>query len=282
MVSPSEGDIVARRFYNLGYNVFVLVYTVNLLDTSLKLQPLHDISRAARMIRKNEEFYRIDPKKFVVCGFSAGGHLCASLCVHYKDISDTRSEYMGICNRPDAAVLSYPVINSGKYAHRESFIALLGEEASEMELKYMSLEKQVMRDTPPCFIWQTAPDETVSVENSYLFAKACMEAGVLFAHHVFSDGEHGMSILDEEWLEQRHWDPYTLEQIKLLGDAIKANRTSYPPELGQKILKEFGFSAPELEPQIPERKEALRRILPEVGAWTEMVGIWLDRILDLG
>ena len=62
--------------------------------------------------------------------FSAGGHLCASLCVHYKDIDDCRPEYDAVSNRPDAAILAYPVINSGKYANRESFLALLGEKAS--------------------------------------------------------------------------------------------------------------------------------------------------------
>ena len=54
-VSPSEGDIVARRFYEKGYNVFVLAYTVNYLDEPLKMQPLNDISRAVRIIRWHAE-----------------------------------------------------------------------------------------------------------------------------------------------------------------------------------------------------------------------------------
>ena len=66
----------------------------------------------------------------------------------------------------------------------------------------MSLENHVTKDTPPCFLWQTVTDQTVPVENSYLFAQACAQAGVPFAQHVFSEGIHGLSVATEEWLEQ--------------------------------------------------------------------------------
>lgn len=100
-----------------------------------------------------------------VCGFSAGGHLCASLCVHWEDIHDAREEYERISNRPDAAVLCYPVITSGEKAHRDSFRALLGENASKEDLEYMSVEKYVTDQTSPAFIWATVTDDLVPVEN---------------------------------------------------------------------------------------------------------------------
>ena len=59
-VASSEGHIVAEEFYRAGYNVFVLVYTVNPLDDPLKLQPLNDISRAVRIVRKRAEELHID------------------------------------------------------------------------------------------------------------------------------------------------------------------------------------------------------------------------------
>src|SRR5699024_6037393 len=165
--SPSEGHLPAEEFYRAGHNVFVLAYTVNLLDEPLKLQPLRDISRAVRMIRKNAEKYSVDPEKIALCGFSAGGHLCASLCVHFGDITDPAPRYQAVSDRPDAAILSYPVITSGEYAHRDSMTALLGSEPTEEELEYMSLEKHVTADATPCFLWQTVTDATVPVENSY-------------------------------------------------------------------------------------------------------------------
>lgn len=136
-LSPSEGEIVAKKFYDLGFNTFVLAYTVNVLNSDpLKMQPLKDLSRAVRYVRANCESFEIDPQKVAVCGFSAGGHLCGSLCVHYTDVVDESNALRNISNRPDAAILSYPVITSGKFAHRPSFVALLGVDATEQELKY--------------------------------------------------------------------------------------------------------------------------------------------------
>ena len=195
LVSPSEAHLVAMEFYQAGYNVFVLEYTVNPLDEApLKLQPLNDISRAMRMIRFRAEQLHVLSDRIVVCGFSAGGHLCASLCVHGADIEDPDEKYQKFSNKPDAAVLSYPVITTGKYTHKDSFVALYGKNPTRKELEYMSIEKHVTKEMPPCFIWQTATDGTVPVQNSYLLAQKCLEEGVPFAHHVFSEGVHGMSV----------------------------------------------------------------------------------------
>lgn len=277
-VSPSEGHLVAEEFYRAGYNVFVLAYTINLLDEPLRMQPLKDISRAVRLVRADAEKYGIDPKKIALCGFSAGGHLCASLCVHYRDIADENPGYQKISNRPDAAVLAYPVITSGQYTHRDSMTALLGSEPAEKELNYMSLEKYVTAETPPCFLWQTLTDATVPVENSYLFARACRKNGVCFAHHVFSEGVHGMSVATEQWLQREFGVPYTLEQIRLLADAVSEGRTCYPKEKGAEILRNFGLDGKKKEKWTPEEKKQIRETLKEVGDWPHMAEDWLDKI----
>ncbi len=122
-VSPSEAHLPAMEFYQSGYNVFVLAYTINLLDEApLKLQPLNDISRAVRMIRFHAEELHSRADQIAICGFSAGGHLCASLCVHGKDVTDPDENYQSVSNRPDAVILAYPVISSGKYGHRDSLL----------------------------------------------------------------------------------------------------------------------------------------------------------------
>lgn len=77
--------------------------------------------------------------------------------------------YQTASAKPNAVILSYPVITSGDCAHRGSFTALLGADASEEELEYMSLEKQVTEDMPPCFLWQTATDELVPAVNDGTF-----------------------------------------------------------------------------------------------------------------
>ena len=56
MCVPPEAEIVAKSFYDRGMNAFVLTYTTDItMSVPLKKQPLNDISRAVRFIRKNAE-----------------------------------------------------------------------------------------------------------------------------------------------------------------------------------------------------------------------------------
>lgn len=266
-VSPSEGEIVALKFYEMGYQAFVLTYTINMLQLlPLKKQPLMDISRAVRYIRKNAESFGVEPHSLAVCGFSAGGHLCGSLCVHCEDIPDNET-YKEISNRPDAAVLCYPVITSGEKAHRGSFDALLGEGASAEELEYMSLEMQVTKNTPPCFVWATVSDQAVPVENTLMFLQACREKGVPVASHIFSDGEHGLSLADEDWVNWRKQSDYTLEQQVRIVEKIKSGELIIPEEV-RKALEEEEKAQTQLQP---------RSVHPEVAAWPEMADAFLKK-----
>lgn len=62
VVSPNEGEIVAKKFYDMGFQAFVLTYTTNLLlSVPLKMQPLKDLSRAIRIIRKKAAEFSVDP-----------------------------------------------------------------------------------------------------------------------------------------------------------------------------------------------------------------------------
>lgn len=278
-VSPSEARPVARVFYEAGYNVFVVVYTINMLEQPLKLQPLKDLSRAVRMIRYYADEYCVDIDRVAICGFSAGGHLAASLCVHYQDVEDIDLLFQRVSNRPDAAILSYPVITSGEYAHRDSFLALLGKEASEEELDYMSLEYHVTNDTPPCFIWQTVTDVTVPVENSYLFANACKKAGILFAHHVFSEGKHGMSVANEEWLNRKLDYPYSLEQLKCVIRALQKGEIKDCSETATSVLDKLGLGDKKQPDMTKDELAEVQKHMKEVGIWSRLAMQWLENIL---
>jgi acetyl esterase/lipase len=273
-VSPTEGEIVARDFVRRGYNAFVLTYTTNFLQSvPLGFQPMKDLSRAIRYIRKRAKEFNVNENQIILCGFSAGGHLCGSVCVHYEDILDENGLYSKISNRPDAAILSYPVITSGKYAHRGSFRALLGSEPLKEQLEYMSLEKHVKEDTPPCFLWQTADDDTVPVENSYLYAAACREKHVLYAQHVFSKGPHGMSTADEIWAKGQFGDSYTTEQITRIMEKVHSGELSIPEEI-QNVLGEYdGNSMKELS----MRNHASE----EVAFWKMLADQWVRSVLNI-
>ena len=103
--------------------------------------------------------------------------------------------------------------SSLEYTHIYSIQALLGYNATEEELDYYSLEKNVTEDTPPCFIWQTLGDSLVPVENSYMFAKALKEKHVGYAQYVFPFGDHGLSVASPEQFFGWHGGEYSAEQL---------------------------------------------------------------------
>ena len=119
-------------------------------------------------------------------GFSAGGHLAANLTTVSSDAELRDAGYDPAAVRPDALLLCYPVITSGRFAHRGSFDNLLGDgkdDASLLEL--LSIEKHVDATMPPVFIWHTITDQAVPVENSLLMIHACRDAGVSVEAHLF-------------------------------------------------------------------------------------------------
>ena len=187
--SEREAEAVAIRFNSLGYNCAVLYYTVNSLEEGrIYPKPQNDLADAVRWVRKNADDLNTDRNKIVVMGFSAGGHLAASLGVFWK-------EY-GPETRPDALVLCYPVITSGPYAHERSIRNLVGSD--DMLFERMSLEKQVGKETPPSFIWTTRTDESVPCENSILFKESLDRFGIENELVLYPEGVHGLSLGTQE------------------------------------------------------------------------------------
>ena len=206
-LSPRVAEPVALQFAAAGFHSCVLDYSV---APRRHPQPLRDVSRAMCLLRESAERYHIDPDRIAVCGFSAGGHLAASLGVHWMGTSlDAVAGISVRMTRPNALILGYPVITSGQFGHTASFANLLGEVPREEELREMSLELQVKYDTPPCFIWHTFADESVPVENSLLFAAALREKRVPFELHIYPEGNHGLSLATLETSDQTHGvDPH--------------------------------------------------------------------------
>lgn len=99
-------------------------------------------------------------------------------------------------HQPNAAVLCYPVVSAGEYAHRGSFEQLAGDDMEKQQA--FSLENLVSPDMPRTFLWHTLTDETVPVENSLLLEKSLRRAGVLHEMHLFPHGVHGLALADME------------------------------------------------------------------------------------
>ncbi|MGN0907670.1 MAG: alpha/beta hydrolase, partial [Bullifex sp.] len=125
-----------------------------------------------------------------VIGFSAGAHLVASLATMWDE---------EICAdfdcRVSNVILGYPVITAGEAAHRGS---IENVSRSGYPEEFWSLEKKVKPSTVPCFIFHSADDPTVPLENSLLYMAALKRAGVPFEAHIFPYGGHGYATATRE------------------------------------------------------------------------------------
>lgn len=203
--SEREGKPIAKKFNSLGFQTFVLNYHTAPFEFPTALC---ELAVAVRTVRENAEEWGLDPERIAIAGFSAGGHLAASLCVNYKKdwllsyLSNAAPEEI----MPNACVLSYPVITSGEFGHQGSFENLLGMHTDEDKAKkykqdlveLVTLDRHVTEDVPPTFLWHTYEDASVPVENSLLYLAALCNAGVLAEFHMFPFGSHGLSLATEE------------------------------------------------------------------------------------
>ena len=221
-LAPHEGEHYARFFSEHGIAGFVLKYRLGSAGYRHPVM-LQDAARALRTVRARAAEWKVDPKRIGIIGSSAGGHLASTLMTHFdsgKPDSDDPIERQS--SRPDLGILCYPVISLLNHAHQGSIKNLLGENPSPELLKELSNELHVTKDTPPCFIWHTAEDNGVLVENSLMFADALRKAGVPFALHIYEKGPHGLGLGSKQYgLGERH--PWTGECIFWLKERGWAN-----------------------------------------------------------
>ena len=189
MTSDREAEGMALRFVAMGVHAAVLRYSV---APARFPTALHQLARSVELIRAHAAEWYVDPSRIVVQGSSAGGHLAGCLGAFWN--ADFLARDLGTppeLRRPNGLILSYPVVTSGPYAHRDSFFHLLGKRESEL-LDLLSLERQVGPQVPPVFLWHTYTDQSVPVENSLLLLSALRQAGVSAEFHLFPVGRHGL------------------------------------------------------------------------------------------
>lgn len=214
----SEGVEVAKWLNQLGITAVVLHYRLpnDAIMEDKSIGPLQDGQEAIRMVRRHAKEWGIDPYKIGIMGFSAGGHLAATVSTHFNEKVynpiDTTSA------RPDFSVLIYPVISMGEsITHKGSQVNLLGGNPSSEQIKYFSNELQVTAKTPPAFMIHSIDDGVVPVENSIDYALAMKKHNVPCELHVYQSGGHGYGLgrskntestwtaACQKWLETNHF-----------------------------------------------------------------------------
>lgn len=192
--SAREADPVAMVFAAAGFHTFICTYTVG--ENAAFPSSLIDLSVAMKDIRENADEWGVEADKIAVCGFSAGGHLCASLGTLWNlpEIQE-KSGCMNGENKPNALVLGYPVINT--YSWMEPHVVrLAGGRSIEETIKLLNTDQNVGPHTPPAFIMHTYCDGAVAVEDSLNFANAMAANDRPFELHIFTNGVHGISVGD--------------------------------------------------------------------------------------
>jgi len=195
VVIDKEGFEVGHRLAAAGVTSFVLRYRLPAegWDRAADV-PLQDAQRAMRLIRAGAKRFGIDPARVVAMGFSAGGHVAASLATRFDapvympvDAADAFSA------RPDLSALMYPVVTmSPPFAHEGSRTALLG--ASPGAEAAYSPHRHVTTAVPPTFLVHAWDDPGVPIENSLGYLAALRAAKVPTEAHLFEVGGHGFGI----------------------------------------------------------------------------------------
>ncbi|MGV8858633.1 alpha/beta hydrolase [Rhodoglobus sp.] len=177
-LAPHEREPIAGWLRSIGWNARVVDYPVATKHPAPLLAIQSEIAKE-----------RAAGATIVgVLGFSAGGHLAG----HAAVAPIAKSE-----ERPDFAVLGYPVVSMVTPTHAQSRENLIGLDANDYLREDTSLELLVTPETPPMFIWHTAADGPVPVaEHSYPLAAALAAAGVRHELHVFADGKHGLGLAE--------------------------------------------------------------------------------------
>jgi len=193
----NEGAEVAARMTPHGVTVFVLTYRLPGEGWQHRADvPLQDAQRAMRVIRAQAHRFGIDADRVSVLGFSAGGHLAATLATqHAENTYAAVDDADHLSARPFAAGLIYPVVTmASPWTHEVSRAMLLGDTPSAMEINRRSAERHVDAATPAVFAVHAMDDPAVPVENTLNFVTAMRVAKRPVEAHLLQEGGHAFGL----------------------------------------------------------------------------------------
>ena len=218
-----EGEGYAKWLADNGVAAFVLKYRLGSKGYRHPVM-LGDVSRAIRLVRSRAVEWKLDPQRVGVMGSSAGGHLASTAVTHFDaGKADAADAVDRQSSRPDFGVLCYAVISmEDGVTHGGSKANLLGKDPDPKLVELLSNEKQVTKNTPPCFVWSTQEDKAVPVTNSLRFVAALQQNGIAYDFHVYQKGPHGIGLSEGKngaaagdihpwgkdllfWMRQNNW-----------------------------------------------------------------------------
>ena len=190
----TEGWPVAAQFNRLGYNVFILTYRVAGKNRLLEKE-MDDFAQALRLIRRRAERFSVDWRRYITCGFSAGGYLVCLWNVPEKGYA------FHDLPKPEAAFPVYPLVSwkqcvrdsaeSGGW-NPESDEALFGFDIETAANSPFEIPDHA-EGFPPCALFLTETDGLVNPEHSRLLAQALQRRGIPCRLEIGPTGVHGFA-----------------------------------------------------------------------------------------
>ena len=234
LTATKEGEAVATRFLAKDYHTFVLRYSTYfkermadgdkippLNEKSFYPGPLIELMESIRIIKENAEEWHIDTENIFVLGFSAGGHMAASLGVRWDDkllLKRFQQELNQSLFKPKGILLCYPAVelenskeNLQKHENLDTkkqgeffYPAVFGSSnPTKSQIDYLNIKNHVRGDMPPVFLWHTYDDKITSSKDSVEFIYELIKKNVKCEFHLFAKGKHGLALSDESYANSK-------------------------------------------------------------------------------
>ena len=218
--ATKESEPVAIQFMQMGYQVFVLKYSVGsdrsrpekgIIKSAVYPLQAVEMLEALHIVKEHADEWNIDKNRIFLMGFSAGGHVCASCGVRWNDPAIVKQ----LSFRPKkdelkaaGIVLGYPFLvpNSDEFfkkhplkavekvQHIMNYVLYQSDFPSQKDVEKVNLINYISQDTVPMFLWHSIDDQVIDAGNSTRFISKLLEYGISAEYHLFGHGEHGKAL----------------------------------------------------------------------------------------
>ncbi|WP_294232080.1 alpha/beta hydrolase [Prosthecobacter sp.] len=178
----------AAHYARLGLVGISVQYRLNSAKTGVSVfDCVRDVRSAMRYLHTHANELGIDPKKIIVSGGSAGGHLAAATAIFDK--VNEESDDPAISVTPAALVLLFPVIDTSKEGYGQ---AKIGERWKEL-----SPAHNVRSGLPPTIVFHGTGDTVTPFAGAKAFHEAMLKTGNRCELEVNEGGVHGYLMRDK-------------------------------------------------------------------------------------
>ena len=190
LASKHEGTDVCDWLNEIGVTAILLKYRVpRRANLEKHHAPMQDAQRAVSLVRSKAAEWNIDPNRIGLLGFSAGGHLTATVLTSDGSVSFPMEDVDKHSPIPDFGLLIYPAYLK-----------------SEKDPNKLVPEVSVDKNTPPSFV-VIAHGDSRFVEGAALYYLAMQRAKRQCELHIYGKGGHGYGMKEipervGEWTTQ--------------------------------------------------------------------------------